>query len=26
VQTGFSIVTAQNMNSDQKDALYKASC
>jgi ribose transport system substrate-binding protein len=26
VQTGFSIVTAQNMNGDQKDALYKASC
>jgi ribose transport system substrate-binding protein len=26
VQTGFSIVTAANMNGDQKDALYKASC
>lgn len=26
VQTGFSIVTAQNMNGDQKDALYKSSC
>jgi ribose transport system substrate-binding protein len=26
VQTGFSIITQQNVDGDQKDAVYKASC
>lgn len=26
VQTGFSIITAQNLAGDQKDAVYKSSC
>jgi ribose transport system substrate-binding protein len=26
VQTGFSIITQQNLSGDQKDAVYKASC
>jgi ribose transport system substrate-binding protein len=26
VQTGFSIITQQNLTGDQKDAVYKASC
>ena len=26
VQTGFSIITQRNLNGDQKDAVYKASC